>query len=82
MIKKQPACEDAEISLRDRLVSKNITKKALEAMGANINFIDIWLKLLEDNYEMRYVMYNKTMKEMSKQINLTTIKELSPKQKV
>ena len=80
--KKQLACEDTEISLRDRLVSKNTTTKALEALGANINFIDIWLKLSEDNYEIRYAMYNKTMKEMSKQINITTIKALSPKQKV
>ena len=41
--KRQLACEDDEISLRDRLVSKNATTELLEASGATINFIDIWL---------------------------------------
>ena len=49
-------------------------------MGATINFIEMWLKLLEDNYEVRYGMYNKAMKEMFKQIPTTVIKALSPKQ--
>ena len=80
--KKQPAYEDDERSIGDRLVSKNTTTKALEALGANINFIDIWLKLSEDNYEIRYAMYNKTMKEMFKIIPLAMSKALSPKQKV
>ena len=51
-------------------------------MGDNLNFIKIWIKLLEKNYEVRYVMYNKTMKEMFKQIPTTTTKTISPKQKV
>ena len=58
------------------------TTESLEALGDTLNFIDIWLKLLEDNYEIIYGMYNKVMKEMFKQIPLTMIKELSLKQKV
>ena len=41
----------------------------------------MWLKLLEDNYEVRCGMYNKYMKEMLKQIPTTITKVLSPKQK-
>ena len=46
------------------------------------NFIYIWLKGLEDNYEVICGMYNKAMKEMFKQIPTTMTKALSPKQKV
>ena len=51
-------------------------------MGATSNFIDIWLKLLEDNYEIRSGMYNKATKDMFKQIPTIMSKPLSPKQKV
>ena len=51
-------------------------------MGYTLNFIDIWLKLLEYNYDTRRVAYITAMKEMFKQIYLTKIKVLSPKQKV
>ena len=55
--------------------------EALEALGATINFIGIWLKLLEENYDARHVAYITDMKEMFKQIPLTMIKALAPKQK-
>ena len=48
-------------------------------MGATLNFIEIWLKLLEDNYEVIFGMYNKAMKEMFKQIPITMTKSLSSK---
>ena len=51
-------------------------------MGATLNIIDIWLKPLKDNYEIRSEMYNKYMKDIFKQIPLTMIKSLSSKQKV
>ena len=51
----------------------------LETTGDTINFIDTWLKRLEDNYEMRSEIHNKAMKEMFKQIPLTIIKSLNPK---
>ena len=37
---------------------------------------------MEDNYEIRSGMYNKSMIEMFEQIPLTMIKALIPKQKV
>ena len=39
--KKQLYCEDDESSLGDRLLPKNATAEALEALGATLNFIDI-----------------------------------------
>ena len=66
----------------DRLIPKNATIEALELLGDNHNFIGIWIKLLEENYEVRYGMYNKSMKQMNKQIPTTMIKSLSPEQKV
>ena len=58
-----------------------MTTEALEALGDTMNFIDIWLKLLEENDEIRYGMYNKTMKYMFKQITTRMYKQLSTKQK-
>ena len=51
-------------------------------MGTTTNFIDIWLKLFEDNYDARRVAYITYMKEMFKQIPLTMIKALTPEQKL
>ena len=48
-------------------------------MGATLNFIEIWLKILEENYEVRYGMYNKAMKDMFKQIPTRMSKPLIPK---
>ena len=79
--KKQPAYEDEERSIGDRLVTKNATTEALEALGATLSFIDIWLKLLEDNYGIISGMYNKSDKDMFKKIPTTMSKPLSQKQK-
>ena len=49
MIKKL-AYEYYESSLGDRSIPKNPTTESLEALVATLNFIEIWLKLLEDNY--------------------------------
>ena len=78
---KKPAYEDEEISLGVGLIPKNETIEALEALGDTLNFIDIWLKLSEKNYEIRYEVYNKAMKGRLKQVTLTMIKSLSLKQK-
>ena len=57
MIKKLPAYEDDERVIGYRLILKYVTTEALEALGATLNFIDIWLKLLYKNYEARRVAY-------------------------
>ena len=48
-------------------------------MGATFNFIDIWIKLLEENYDARGVVYNTAMEEMLKIPKMIT-KPLSQKQ--
>ena len=50
-------------------------------MVDTINFIDIWLKLLEENHDARRVAHITAMKEMFKQIHLTVIKAITTKQK-
>ena len=55
--------------------------EALEAFGATLSFISICLKLLEENYDARRVAYITATKDMFKQIHLTMIKSLTPKQK-
>ena len=51
-------------------------------MGATLNFIEIWFKLLDENYDARRVAYSTSMKDIFKQIPTTIKKTLSPKQKV
>ena len=58
-----------------------MTTEALEALGDTYNFIDIWLQLLEENYDARRAEYITAMKEMFKQIHLAMFKALTPKQK-
>ena len=45
--KIQPAYEDDEISIGDMSILKNETTESLEALGATLNFIDIWFKLFK-----------------------------------
>ena len=64
--KKKPAYEDDEISIVDSLIPKHVTTGALKALGVTFNFIDIWIKLLDDNYDARRVAYSTAMKDMLK----------------
>ena len=50
--KKQPVYKDKWISIGYRLITKHVATEALEALGATINFIEIWIKLSEENYEV------------------------------
>ena len=54
----------------------------MKTLGATHNFIDICLKLFEENYDVRCVSYITDMKEMFKQISQIIYKPLTPKQKV
>ena len=51
-------------------------------MGIALNFIDIWIKLLDKNYDVRRKSYNTSMKEMFKQIPTMITKPLSQQKKV
>ena len=53
----------------------------MESLGVTLNFIDIYLKLFEDNYNARRVAYISKMKKMFKKIPQNMIKALTPKQK-
>ena len=72
--KRQPSYEDEDSIIVDRVIPKHFTTEALEAFGDTLNFIEIWIKLLDHNYEVRCVIYNKAMKEMFKTIPTTRTK--------
>ena len=48
--KKQPAYEDKEGSIGDSLIPKHVTTELLEALGATLHFIEIWIQRLGHNY--------------------------------
>ena len=77
--KIQPAYEYDERGIVDRSIPKNATTKSLKALGATLNFIDIWLKPFVGNYDARCVAYITDMKDMFKKIPQTMIKALTPK---
>ena len=59
--KMQPDYEDDESSLGDRSIPKDAKTKSFEALGATINFIDIWLNLFLENYNARCDAYVNAM---------------------
>ena len=65
----------------DRLIPKHVTIEALEALRATINFIEIWIKPLDHNSEVRCGIYNKAMKKMFKKYLQRLIKNLVQKQR-
>ena len=48
----------------DRAIPDNETIKTLESLGATINFIDIWLTLLRENFNARCDAYINAIKVM------------------
>ena len=80
--KKQPSYEDEEISIGDRPIPNNTTTEILEALGTNLNFIDIWFERLDHNYDFWREAYNKAMKDMFPKIPTMINKTLSYGQKV
>ena len=59
-----------------------MTTESIEAFGATLNFIEIWIKLLEENCDARRLAYSTSMKDMFKQIPTTMTKPLIPRKKV
>ena len=53
--KIQPDYEDDWRSIGERSITKNTTTESLKALGATINFINVWLKPFEENYDAKCV---------------------------
>ena len=75
--KKQPSYEDEESNIGDRPIPKNLKTEVLEALGDTSNFIDIWLKLFDHNYDVICEAYNIAMKKMFQKIPTIKSKKLS-----
>ena len=78
----QPDYEDGESSIGDREIPNDATIKTLEELGATFNFIDIWLKLLHENYCARSESYINVMKDMFMQIPHYVEIALTPEEKI
>ena len=74
--------KDDEISIGDREITDNATTKTLEALGATINFTDIWLKFFRETFNAVCDAYINATKDMFMQIPQTIKITLTPKQKV
>ena len=74
--------KDDESSIGDMEIPDDATIKTLEALGATINFIDIWLKLRHENYDARCDAYINATREMFMQIPQNVEISLTSKQKV
>ena len=73
--------KDDESSILDRKIPDDATIKTLEALGATINFIGIWLKLIPGTFNPRCDAYINTMKVMFSKIPQIIKISLTPKQK-
>ena len=58
-----------ESSIGHIAIPNDATVKKLDSLGATFNFIDIWIKLLRENYCARSELYSNAMEEMFKQIH-------------
>ena len=74
--------KEDEISIGYRAIPDNSTTKKLESLGATINFIYIWLKLIFEKLNARCDAYINAMKVMFRKIPQTIKIALTPKQKV
>ena len=79
---KKTSYGDEGISIGDNPIPKNSTTEALEALGDTLNFIDIWLKLFHQNYEVRCGMYIRAMKKIFQKIPTIKSKPLSQGKKI
>ena len=66
--KLQPTYVDEASSVGGRSIPKNATTAALEPLCETLNFIDFWLKLFHNNYEVRSKLYHEAMKKLFKKI--------------
>ena len=73
--------KDDEISIGDRAIPNYATVKELNALGAIFNFIDIWIKLLRENYFDRSESYSIYMEEMFKQVPKNVERALTSREK-
>ena len=62
--KSQPTYVDYARSGVSKEIPNNATTAAFEALGVTLKFIDCWLKLFHNNYEVRPTNYNEAIKNV------------------
>ena len=73
--------KDDESSISDIAIQNDATVKELKSLGATFNFIDIWIKLLRENYCAQSESYSNAMEEMFKKIIQNVEKALPSREK-
>ena len=77
----EPDYKDDESSIGDREITNDETIKALKSLGATFNFIEIWLKLLRENYCAKSGSYRNAMEELFKKKPQNVERSLTSKEK-
>ena len=75
-----PDYKDNESSIGDRSIINDATIKNLKSLGATFNFIDVWLKLLRENYCARSESYRNATEDMFKKIPQNVERALTSKE--
>ena len=73
--------KDEKIRIGDKEIPDDVKIKKLEELVATINFINIWLKLLHENFGSRYEAYINAMKFMFRKLPQTIKIALTLKKK-
>ena len=77
----EPDYKEDESSIGDRAIPNNATVKELKSLGATFNFIDIWIKLLRENYCAQSESYRNALEEMFKQLPQNVERALTSREK-
>ena len=77
----EPDYKDDGSSIGDREIPNDATIKTLKSLGATFNFIDIWLKMLRENYCAQGESYRNAMEYMFKQIPQNVERAITSKKK-
>ena len=72
-----PICVYYISSDDSRSIPKNATTTALESLGETLNFIYCWIKKFQQNYQVRWKIYNEAIKYLIKKIPTNKSKQLS-----
>ena len=79
--KLQPTYVDYARSVGGIAIPNNSTTVALESLGATLHFIDFWIKLFHNNYEVRSKIQHEATKHFFKRIPTNKSKPLSHNKK-
>ena len=79
--RQQPTYVDDAMISGSIEIPKNETTSALKSIGANLNYIDCWIKYFQHKYQERLLMYYDAIIELFKEISTMKSKLISQDKK-